>query len=356
MFSFKFLKIILLIVTRFLIQSYILSWAVKSLMFQFVSRYEYFKPGQSDKLYREISNLYYRGLCIPPTPEQENHFCYNIGTEIVTLNQATLYFPIFGISVLYLPSILFVLILSLKSIRFRKLIETFFEDPVLYLFPIFTSFYFNHAIETTNRKNPETRATTARSYSINLVPMKDKYEEKTKSISIGCLLSVEANTQDMPTTPPERTIRKVRKMQSLPDLRSFDSLYEESCAETALNQAVVSNPQLVKKAMKTDEPNFSLLHSNILYLLFFVGTFTMLLADMVLQSAKNKFIRNDTKMFFSFFVANVLLWIDFNFKAFTKSNPDIKRCFPYEELFLDSTNILLCIIITPFILLSRGIR
>jgi hypothetical protein len=69
-FSFKFLKIILLIVTRFLIQSYILAWAVKSLMYQFVSRYEYLKPGQSDILYKEIVNLYYRGLCLPPTPDQ----------------------------------------------------------------------------------------------------------------------------------------------------------------------------------------------------------------------------------------------------------------------------------------------
>ena len=152
MFSFKFLKIILLIVTRFLIQSYILAWAVKSLMYQFVSRYEYLKPGQSDKLYREIVNLYYRGLCLPPTSTQENQFCYNRGPDIVTFNQVTLYFPIFLISLLYLPAILYVLMLSLNTISAKKYIDKFFEDPVLYLFPIFTSFYFNHTIETTKIK------------------------------------------------------------------------------------------------------------------------------------------------------------------------------------------------------------
>ena len=202
--------------------------------------------------------------------------------------------------------------LSLKSISLRKLIEKFFDDPVLYLFPVFESFYFNHTIETTKskdlgNKNTKRKTTIARSYSINLMSMKDNYEEKTKSIYIGCLLSDEANTHDMATTTSERTNKKVKKTQSLPDLRSIDSLSEESCSEIALNQAVVNNPKWVGKSTKTEEPNFSLLHSNILYLLFFAGTLTSLLADMVLQRAKNKFIRNDTKMFVPFFVANILL-------------------------------------------------
>ena len=187
--------------------------------------------------------------------------------------------------------------LSLKSISFRKLIEQFFQDPVLYVFPIFTSFYFNHTIETNKRKekkgnkNTKRRTTIACSYSIDLTAMKDNYELKANSISLGCLLSVEADTNDMPRTTSERTNKKLKKTQSLPDLRSIDSLSEESCAEIALNQAVVNNPKWVGKSTKTDKPNFSLLHSNILYLLFFAWTLTR---------AKNKFIRNNTKMFVFF--------------------------------------------------------
>ena len=297
-FSFKFLKIILLIVTRFLIQSYILAWAVKSLMFQFVSRYEYWKPGQSDKLYREIVDLYYRGLCIPPTPDQENQFCYNIGPDIVTFTQGTLYIPIFFISLLYLPSIFFVLMLSLKSFSLKKIVEKFVEDPVLYLFPIFTSFYFDHTIETNKIKDLGNKITgrsqpLARSCTINLMPMKNDYEEKTKSISVGCLLFVDAYSNDMQTATPETKSKKFKKTQSLPDLRHIRRLSEERCPETSLN--------LIGKSTKTEEPNFSLLHSNILYLLFFVGSLTCLGADMVLQRAKNKFIRNDTKLFVFFF-------------------------------------------------------
>ena len=89
---------------------------------------------------------------MPPTSKQVNHFCYNIGPEILTFDQATLYAPILLISWLYLPSILYVLILSLKTFGVKKCIEHFFENPVVFVFPIFTSFFFNHDIESTERR------------------------------------------------------------------------------------------------------------------------------------------------------------------------------------------------------------
>ena len=78
---------------------------------------------------------------------------------------------------------------------------------------------------------------------------------------------------------------------------------------------------------------------------------------MALQMAKNNFIKNNTKIFVSFFVANILLLIDFNFNiVFRKPNLARTVHFPCEELFQDSTNILLCIIIAPFILLTKWMR
>ena len=71
--SFKFLKIILLIVTRFLVQSYVLAMAVKSLMYWFVSHNQFFKPGQSSQMYKQIENLYYRGLCLPDCRADRTH-------------------------------------------------------------------------------------------------------------------------------------------------------------------------------------------------------------------------------------------------------------------------------------------
>ena len=155
--SFKFLKIILIIVTRFLVQSYILAMAVKSLMFKFVSRNEYFKPGhQSTKLYEDLGNLYYRGLCRPFDKRNFTNtvefFCSNEGPEILTFDQATLYMPLCLICILYLPSIIYVLKINISIFGLKALWEKFFENPVLFLFPLFTSFSFHKIVQETRKE------------------------------------------------------------------------------------------------------------------------------------------------------------------------------------------------------------
>ena len=59
--NFRFFKIVLLITSRFLVQSYILSMVVKSLMWKFVSANQYFSETAPDNsLYRELEEKYYR--------------------------------------------------------------------------------------------------------------------------------------------------------------------------------------------------------------------------------------------------------------------------------------------------------
>ena len=167
--------------------------------------------------------------------------------------------------------------------------------------------------------------------------------------SVMYVISGEANAHEMATT--SKTInKKVKRALSLPNLRGISSLLIEGCPD------VVNSPKHVVKSKRTEEPNFSLLRSNILYLMFFVGSFNCLGGDVVMQWAKNGYINNNTKLFLSFFVANVLLWIDFNFQVFRKSNSCFRSCNFCEELFQDSTNTMLCILIAPFILITKGIR
>ena len=59
--SFRFLKIILLIVTRFLIQSVVISVAVKSLMFQYVIGNVF--TISKDTALLDFFNVAYRGIC-----------------------------------------------------------------------------------------------------------------------------------------------------------------------------------------------------------------------------------------------------------------------------------------------------
>ena len=123
------------------------------------------------------------------------------------------------------------------------------------------------------------------------------------------------------------------------------------------NQEMTNNPTAVNKPNAwTNEPNFSLLQSNILYLMFFLGSFLCLGADMIVQKGKNGFISNNTQFFISILLLNIILWVDFNFKVFRKTRTESRSNSFCEELFQDSTNIMFCVIIAPVMWMTQGIR
>ena len=189
--SFRFLKILLLLVSRFLVQSYVLAMAVKSLMYWFVSHYQYFKPGQSGQFYLEIENLYYRGICWPS--KSISTFCYNTGPEILTFQQATLYAPLFLISMVFFPSILYILIINVNIFGFKKFFEKFFENPLLFIFPLFTSFSFNKIVE----KTPEDITQKKNKIRANSMPLINSIEhslEKGNEEVFGSNLTFETET------------------------------------------------------------------------------------------------------------------------------------------------------------------
>ena len=199
--SCRFMKIILLIVTRFLVQSYVLAIAVKSLMYGFVSHYQYFKPGQSARLYSEVENLYYRGLCWPGVLyvngsyiNDPKNFCDPRGPEILTFKQATLYAPLILISMVYLPSIIYVLFINFNIVGLKKFFEKFFENPLLFIFPLFTSFSFHKVIKETHGKMiPKKRKTRAKSMPL-LNSMKHTLPGKPHDEEIRTKISFESES------------------------------------------------------------------------------------------------------------------------------------------------------------------
>ena len=190
--SFRFLKILLLLVTRFLVQSYVLAMAVKSLMYGFVSHYQYFQPGHSSQFYLEIENLYYRGICWPNI-YSDKRFCSSAGPEILTFRQATLYAPLLLISMVYLPSIIYILIININIFGLKKFFEKFFENPLLFIFPLFTSFSFNKIVEKTpediTQKTNKTRAN-----SMPLITLKEHSVERRNEKVFGSNLTFETET------------------------------------------------------------------------------------------------------------------------------------------------------------------
>ena len=136
--SLKFVKITLLLVTRFLMQGYILSAAIKSLMFQYI----FLKVFGQWNMMRQVLNVYYRGLCIrSETKYSSKKFCIN--PEILSFDTAALYAPLLMISPLYFPSFSYVLYLSLRFFGARQLPRRFLENLC------FSYFQFGQAFHST---------------------------------------------------------------------------------------------------------------------------------------------------------------------------------------------------------------
>ena len=67
MVSFKFLKINLMIICKFVFQGYIMSMVIKSLLLNFVAKYQFYPFNLFEN--EEITELFehnYKGFCPPP--------------------------------------------------------------------------------------------------------------------------------------------------------------------------------------------------------------------------------------------------------------------------------------------------
>ena len=288
-------------------------------------------------------------------------FCNCWGPEILTFEQATLYAPIISFLFVYLPSIFYVLIININIFGLKKFSEKFFESPLLFIFPLFTSFSFHKTIEEPVEEIPLSK-NKPRANSMPIInsprisrdgvsKMNIRFEGETK-ISNFCTGSLPSNSIisdrrnkkrgmiEMSTLMP-----RMKKSSSLPELRMPQSQEKTGRKKTST------------KSIKSAQPIFSLFHSNILYILFLFGYFTCIGGDLIMQWAKNRFISKNTKIFVSIFIVNIFLWIDFNVTFSKKLKPQRRRKENVCEAFLqDSTHLAFCIIIAPIVLFTRWIR
>ena len=154
---------------------------------------------------------------------------------------------------------------------------------------------------------------------------------------------------------------RVRRSLSLPP-QNFDNSrisvarIEEGTIKTATDTDLQEN-DTTSKSIKINNPNFSVFQSNVLYSLFFLGTFIIMGLDIVVQMSRKSYISNVTIAFMLLLVVNVILWVDFNsnMRVERTSSSETKFGF-FEDLLEDSTSTLLCFIIVPFLWLKNGTR
>ena len=141
---------------------------------------------------------------------------------------------------------------------------------------------------------------------------------------------------------------KIRKIHSSPQLQLNNRI------EILEQNIKVKDRRL--KSQKSDQPNFSFIQSNVLYLLFILGFFACFGGDLLMQLAKNGYVNENTKVFISIFIINIFLWIDFNLNFPNKLNSQRGQACFCETFFADSTHLIFCFIVAPVILCTRWLR
>ena len=127
---------------------------MKSLLYYFV-----LLPSNTDPLLTEVLNVYWRGLCVKNSlrPDQ---FCQP--PNPLTFTQATLVAPLAILFVPFVPTILYVLILSFCKAKKGMGV---LDHAILFIFPIFTSFYYNFKSEVKAEKVPKILALEWRAHA-----------------------------------------------------------------------------------------------------------------------------------------------------------------------------------------------
>ena len=120
--------------------------AMKSLMY-----YVVLIPDQTSSLLRNVLNVYWRGLCVEESIQGQ--ICQ--APNPLTFTQATLVAPLAILVILFVPTVLYVLVLSLCHAKKGMGV---IDHAILFIFPIFTNLYYNFNSEVEEKTTPKIAA------------------------------------------------------------------------------------------------------------------------------------------------------------------------------------------------------
>ena len=181
------------------------------------------------------------------------------GPASLTYTQVTLVLPLSIFIVLYIPTFIYIVLINYKN-SWKNMNVT--DIAVLFVFPLFTSLCFT----------------------------KTTYKGKVKSNSHRAMLQDNKRSKSLPNLfSKDRPLKLIRRTKS-----AFNLAYRDKTNLTA---------------------NFSLLHSNILYMMFVIGDSLVMGVDIAIQLHKHPFtwLNPFTYIFLIIFILNILLWINFNY-------------------------------------------
>ena len=192
--------------------------------------------------------------------------------NVLSFTEATVYAPLILIIILYLPTMIYIVFISIRFYGLQNWINQIIYDPVYFLFPILTSLSF---YEKSKLNDQETH---------------DKNEELSvlQNVSLN-------NSQKVKTAEQHGNMVKHMKISEIQyqssenstcKNRDEDGIVTVKATRKTTNEITVAVVNITKKI----EMKFSVRQSNILYLLFCMSTSLCILGDLWHQSKRgNKF-------------------------------------------------------------------
>ena len=178
--------------------------------------------------------------------------------EMLSFTMATLYIPLILIGLLYLPSVLYVVKISVSLFGWRGWLGKTLENPVFFILPIFTSlsFYRKTVIEA--------------KALVSYVPNTDSSGNETLSL------------EDIETTGSTDEVSR----ESLDNKQHNETV--QHLHDNVKDSTINDDPsnKMGKELSNKFSPNFSLLQSNFLFTVYFIGSFLIIFADLYLQKIK----------------------------------------------------------------------
>ena len=247
----------------------------------------------------------------------------------MTFNQATVVAPLFLISVLFLPTIFYVLVQSIKFYGWglANWLTSFLDDPVLFLFPILTSmsFYEYDTADITIHEPKEDE-------NIPEVPAeaqeKNEDTEDNNEVDLrtgGVYIGDEIIIEDLEAEDNDYEIIEVVEVEENPDNLQLENV--ANIQHCGVNEDAIEKRDT--EELKGQKIIFSKRQSNILYLLFALGASVCIGVDISIQVYRSSHLTSIMHYILPVCLGNLLLWVDFMRPTLSTSMSRVLASFRY---------------------------
>ena len=227
--------------------------------------------------------------------------------------QATVVAPLILISVVFLPTVIYVLVQSIKFYGWRDWVTQFLDDPVLFIFPILTSMSFYEYDKENLISNEE-------KVEDNIYEVPNEIPEVDDSVEDRNDAEDRNEGDNLGTGGVYIGAENIEVLEEIVVDHPEDLAQSDDAATNIESDQINTNSDSAEKEEKERKKIiFSKNQSNILFGLFALGVSICIGGDVTLQLIRNARLTTVSCSILAIFLANALLWLDFSLTANSSS-------------------------------------